>query len=229
VNFTEPLPFPQPPSIGLRVCPLCREVSAELFLQDVVRCYFRCGNCALVHVPAEYFLSRAGERAQYDQHENDPGDPRYRRFLSRLCRPMLSRLGPHSSGLDFGSGPGPTLSVMLAEAGHLVRLFDPFYALDTAVFDEQYDFITASEVVEHLHDPAFELQRLWDCLKPGGLLGVMTSLLDGQSSFADWHYIRDPTHVCFYSAFTWQWLAEQWRTRAEIIDNKVILLQRVQE
>src|SRR5690606_28502592 len=104
---------------------------------------------------------------------------------------------------------------MLQEAGHHVELFDPAYADNPRVFDGTYDFITASEVVEHLHDPAGWLQRLWDCLRAGGVLGVMTKLVRDQTAFADWHYIRDPTHVCFYSAETFEWLADRWSAERE--------------
>src|SRR5690606_21502401 len=150
--------------------PLCHTDHAPPFHEDARRSYHRCERCRLVFVPPQHFLTLADERAHYDLHENDPADERYRAFLNRLCSPLLQRLAPGSVGLDFGSGPGPTLSVMLQEAGHHVRLFDPAYADNPRVFDGTYDFITASEVVEHLHDPAAELHRLWDCLQPGGVL-----------------------------------------------------------
>lgn len=177
-------------------------------------------------VPPEYFLDPAAERAHYDLHENDPSDAGYRRFLSRLSDPLVARLPAASTGLDFGSGPGPTLSVMLAEAGHRVEIYDPIYAPDTTVLDRQYDFITASEVVEHLHDPAAELQRLWDCLRPGGVLGLMTKLVIDPQAFASWHYIQDPTHVCFYSTETWSWLAARWSARLEQVAADVVLLAK---
>jgi len=50
--------------------------------------------------------------------KNSPDDPRYRAFLSRLFIPLNERIAPESCGLDFGSGPGPTLSVMFEEQGH---------------------------------------------------------------------------------------------------------------
>jgi len=44
-------------------------------------------------------------------------DPRYRRFLARLAEPLIAHLPKGARGLDFGCGPGPTLSLMLREAG----------------------------------------------------------------------------------------------------------------
>lgn len=208
------------------VCPLCYSDGSSLFHQDARRPYYRCDTCHLVFVPPAFFLTAAAERAHYDLHENDPGDTRYRKFLSRLCDPMLACLSPESQVLDFGSGPGPTLSVMLEEAGHRVTLYDHFYADNRQVLDRMYDGITASEVVEHLHDPAVELERLWRCLKPGGVLGVMTKQAQNQSAFAQWHYIRDPTHVCFFSPATFRWLADQWTANLTAIGQDVTLLAK---
>ena len=44
----------------------------------------------------------------------------YRKFLSRMFKPMMERIEPDSYGLDFGSGPGPTLNLMFEEEGHTV-------------------------------------------------------------------------------------------------------------
>ena len=189
-------------------CPLCRLNEIEEFHRDENRAYWQCENCQFVYVPVEDHLSKLDEKAVYDFHENSPDDLAYRSFLSRLADPLLQQIAPNSFGLDFGSGPGPTLSVMLEEAGHRVKIYDPFYADDSTVFDLEYDFITATEVVEHLRDPGMEFQRLWECLKPGGTLGVMTQLLTDPSMFPTWHYIRDPTHIGFYSLACFEWLAE---------------------
>ena len=68
----------------------------------------------------------------------------------------------------------PALAAMLRERGLTVALYDPFYAPDESVWSRAYDFITATEVLEHLHEPARELDRLFAALRPGGWLGVMT-------------------------------------------------------
>ena len=100
------------------------------------------------------------EKAQYDLHENDPHDLGYRKFLSRLTDPLLAKLPPHSYGLDYGCGPGPTLSVMMHEAGHSMALHDPIYHPNPDALSRSYQFITATEVFEHLHQPARDLDSL---------------------------------------------------------------------
>ncbi|MCF8057343.1 MAG: class I SAM-dependent methyltransferase, partial [Desulfocapsa sp.] len=184
-------------------CPLCGDQRGnDHFYSDRHRDYYRCRRCLLIHVPPAQRLPPEAEKAEYDKHRNSPDDAGYREFLSRLFVPLNSCLRPASQGLDFGSGPGPTLSVMFEEAGHQVSLFDPFYAPNEQHLTTQYDFITASEVVEHLRDPGTDLRHLWSILKPGGWLGFMTKVAIDEAAFSRWHYKNDPTHVCFFSLQT---------------------------
>jgi len=209
-----------------RFCPLCRSPEGRPFYQDS-REYFRCSICTLVFVLPYQFLSPKEEKSVYDLHENSSDDPGYRRFLARLFGPLAKRLAPNSCGLDFGSGPGPTLSVMFEEAGHSMEIYDPFYASKITLLQQQYDFIVASEVVEHLHYPRQELDRLWSCLKPNGLLGIMTKRVIDREAFSRWHYKNDPTHVCFFSTETFRWLANNWRSRLTILKKDVVLFTKI--
>lgn len=207
-------------------CPLCAGDALRPFYRDARRPYLRCDACALVFVPAAWHLSRAAERAEYDLHQNDTEDAGYRAFLSRLAQPLMARLAPGASGLDFGCGPGPALACLLREAGFELSLYDSYYQPDTRALEHCYDFICATEVVEHLHRPGWELARLWSLLKPGGWLGIMTKLVRDVDAFAHWHYKNDPTHVCFFSEQTWRWWAREHNASLEIIGADVILLGR---
>ncbi|WP_416139979.1 class I SAM-dependent methyltransferase [Halomonas sp. HK25] len=207
-------------------CPLCASDDTACYHRDARREYHQCHRCALVFVPPAFRLGPEEERAVYDQHENSPDDPGYRRFLSRLCDPLRERLAPGARGLDFGAGPGPTLSVMFEEAGHPMAIYDPFYALDAGVFEQTYDFITATEVVEHLFEPGRELSRLVGLLRPGGWLGLMTKRVTDRGAFAGWHYILDPTHVAFFSEATFRWLADELGMTVAFPAADVVLLQK---
>lgn len=107
-----------------------------------------------------------------------------------------------------------------------MTLYDPFFWPDSTVFEGKFDFITASEVMEHLYSPKMELQRLFAMLRPGGWLGVMTLFYDARIDFAGWHYRRDPTHVAFYSHRTLVWLALQLGFEKPIFSGERIALLR---
>lgn len=207
-------------------CPLCGGGQTSSFHSDRRRSYLRCGQCELVFVPARYWLAREAERAEYDLHRNAVGERGYEAFLSRLALPLAARLKTGASGLDFGCGPAPALAHMLEREGFSVSLYDSFYRPDAAALARPYDFICATEVVEHLHRPGAELDRLWSLLAPGGWLGVMTKLVRDREAFASWHYKNDPTHVCFFSRRTWQWWARRQGASLDIIGADVILLGR---
>lgn len=205
-------------------CPLCGDTATAPWFRMRRRRWLRCTVCDLVFVPRHYHLDPADEKQRYDTHNNDPADPHYRAFLSQLFEPMRARLSPGASGLDFGSGPGPTLSLMFGEAGFPTAIWDPYYAPDPMTLERQYDFVTCSETVEHFADPAADWARLVARVRPGGLLGVMTSLLEGDTDFSRWYYKNDPTHVAFYSAACLAWIADRYRLRLEILSSSVALL-----
>lgn len=212
--------------IDITACPLCWSEKVREYARDKRREYYQCRACDLVFVSSRQFLSAEDERKRYDLHQNSPQDLNYRRFLNRLFIPLQKKLAPCSHGLDFGSGPEPTLSRMFEEAGHTMTLFDHFYEPIPAALERQYDFITATEVVEHLHDPKRELERLWSCVKQGGWLAIMTNPAVDQEAFPRWYYKNDLTHVCFFSRTTFAWLALQWRTEAVYADSDVVLFRK---
>ena len=214
-----------------QICVLCKSDDTVHFYTDDTRMeferdYYHCNRCKLKFVPPEQRLSADEEHSRYEMHENNPDDPNYRKFLSRMFNPMMERIAPNSYGLDFGSGPGPTLSVMFEEEGHNVELYDPFYAPDESVLQSEYDFITTTETAEHLYDPLMELDRLWSCLKPGGFLGVMTKRAGTLEKFKNWHYKNDDTHVVFYHDDTLKWLGERWNSTPEFLRSDVVIFQK---
>lgn len=207
-------------------CPLCQHDLIIFYHQDARRSYHQCRRCALVFVPPAERLSPVAEKAYYDLHQNDPRDVGYRNFLSRLFTPMCERVPVPAKGLDFGSGPGPALSLMFAEAGYDMAIYDPCYAPDSSVLQQRYDLVTASEVVEHLFRPGEVLAQLYGLLRPGGWLGLMTKMVIDQAAFSGWHYKRDPTHVCFFSRETFAWWADQFGCDVSFCGQDVILLRK---
>lgn len=190
------------------------------------RRYFRCSRCELTFLQPAQRLDAAAELAQYRLHRNEAEDPGYRAFLARLAEPLLARLSPGSCGLDYGCGPTPVLAQMLRAAGHEVALYDPFFAPQPQLLEARYDFITCTEVAEHFHRPAAEFARFDQLLQGGGWLALMTCFQTDDERFLHWHYRRDPTHVAFYRASTFRWLAQQMGWQIEIPRKDVVLLRK---
>lgn len=184
----------------------CKEKTGERF-------YWRCFDCDYVFLDETQLPSAQEERAVYDLHENSPEDAAYVDFLSQIVTPLkehLREISPNNftklTGLDFGCGPGPTVSTMFSENNWDVQNYDPIFFPSPSPWEQQFDFIISTEVFEHFHEPGPTISKLWDLLKPGGLLAVMTSLRTPENSFQKWHYRRDPTHVGFFSKRTVQHL-----------------------
>ena len=205
---------------------MCRAGPLRPFCVVDGKAYQRCDHCLATLLDPAHRLEPEDELAHYRQHQNDPADPRYRRFLAKLAEPLLARLPAACRVLDYGCGPGPALAAMLREAGHRVSLYDPFFAADRAVLADAYDAVTCTEVAEHFHEPAAEFDRLHTLLRPGGYLGLMTCLQTDDARFADWHYRRDPTHVVFYRESTLRRIALERGWTIEIPVKDVAIMQK---
>ncbi len=207
-------------------CTVCRAPGVRDFMSIAGRAYWRCDTCLATVLDPSHWLMPTAELAHYRTHQNDPADPRYRAFLSRFAAPFLSRLAPASLILDYGCGPGPALAAMLAVAGHTTRLYDPYFHPDASALATHYDAIACTETAEHFHAPADEFDRLGALLRPGGLIGIMTSFQTDDDRFAAWHYRADPTHVVFYRAETLRHVASQrgWSFESPVKD--IALMRR---
>jgi SAM-dependent methyltransferase len=210
----------------LKNCPVCRADGPQPFQSVDDRDYWHCTCCKARFLDPSQHPSRDCEYRHYLHHENDVEDAGYRRFLSKLASPLLSRLQEESSGLDFGCGPGPALAAMLREAGHDVAAYDPFFYSDPKPLERCYDFVTCSEVAEHFFKPAEEFDKLSKLLRPGGWLAIMTCFQTDDAMFAGWHYRKDPTHVVFYREETLRHIAECRGWSCVIPAKDVALMQK---
>lgn len=204
------------------------EVRGELVFFEVVEgvTYHRCVACMATLMAPRHWPDPAQERAIYALHDNNPDDPGYRRFLAKVTEPLSEKLEEGMSGLDFGCGPGPALARMLEETGMRVSLYDPLFAPGRSVFERTYHFITCTEVVEHLRQPASVFRQLDSLLQPGGWLAVMTCFQTDDSRFARWHYRRDPTHIVFYREETLACIAERMKWELEVPVKDVALFRK---
>lgn len=207
-------------------CPLCGASTPAPFAEAAGRRYLRCETCRVTVLDPAQLPTPEAERAEYELHRNDPGDPGYRRFLARVTEPLLERIAPGAEGLDFGCGPGPAIAAMLGERGVSVRNYDPFFHPDATALNRRYDFVTCTEVAEHFHHPGAAFARLDGLLRPGGWLGLMTGVLHDDAGFAAWSYIREASHVTFYRPETLAWIAGRFGWDLEPVGHTVALFRK---
>jgi hypothetical protein len=192
----------------------------------VDKIYRRCPYCLLIQLEPAFHLTPRDEKARYDEHNNDAGDERYLDFLKRLADPLCGLLAKGEAGLDFGCGPTPALAAIFTGRGFPTSAYDPFYFPDEKTLEHRYRFVAASEVFEHLREPAREIRRIDSLLEEGGFLAVMTRLYDGSEPFERWWYRRDPTHISFFSRPTMAWIAAEMGWQARFPSETVTLFSK---
>ena len=71
----------------MNTCPLCHSTDLVAYHQDKRRCYQQCQRCALVSVPAEFYLSSEAEKAEYRRRrwQEDPGQMAGKRRAKRAA------------------------------------------------------------------------------------------------------------------------------------------------
>lgn len=186
-------------------CPLCGRSGREKVDAAFGRTLWLCDECLLLAVAPADRPGREAERRRYELHHNAIEDAGYVAFLERLLDPVAELLTPGARGLDFGCGPQPVLAELARRRGFACDTYDPLFHPDPP--QAPYRYVLASEVFEHLHEPAREIERLVALVAPGGILGVMTERWRSREQLPSWTYLSDPTHVCFFHDRTMAWIA----------------------
>jgi 2-polyprenyl-3-methyl-5-hydroxy-6-metoxy-1,4-benzoquinol methylase len=208
-------------------CGLCKAQS-QFFQEVSSKKYFQCQACGLVFLDPTSHVTATEELAQYSLHQNNPQDLNYRKFLAPAHAAVVRHIAVQSKGIDFGCGPGPTLSVMLEETGFKVQNFDKYFYPDRSVLGEVYDFVTCTEVIEHVHDLEAFILQLLTLLRPGGLLVLMTRILQEDVEFKSWHYRIDPTHISFLRPRTVEVMCERYGLTLLELTGQLIVLRKGQ-
>lgn len=193
-------------------CSLCEKPIGDPYFFDAKKSwtYWNCSHCDIVFRDPQSFLNHLQEKSRYQTHNNSIEDAGYTRFLQPALLAVKKFVKPGSRGLDYGCGPGPTLSEMLRRDNYFCVDYDPFFQPQNNLLNDQYDFVTCTEVVEHFYHPAKEFGRIDRILKPQGYFVVMTDHRRDDRAFADWGYRHDPTHVCFFNENSWRFVADHW-------------------
>lgn len=215
-------------------CELCNHPDLSLLHHYITkynakiykRVYYLCSQCQLIFLQADLRLNLKTEKHRYSQHKNSIEDLNYLKFLDKLVTPLKAYLNHTDTGLDYGCGPSVVLAQYLSLQGFTSLHYDPLFFPSTNNLQRQYNFITCTEVIEHLYQPLKVFKQINSLLKPGAYLGLMTKLYQCKTQFATWHYHNDITHVSFYSKETINWIAKQFFWKVLFLSEQVIILQK---
>ncbi|MFH5835045.1 class I SAM-dependent methyltransferase [Proteiniclasticum sp. C24MP] len=192
-------------------CKLCGS-EAEVIHHPKIADYHYCSNCEFISKDDRHIVSKEEELKIYNKHNNSIEDPRYVEFFYKFLNDAVF---PYTTGgnqgFDFGSGPSPVLAQILERHhNYQMDIYDLFYSPEKVYIGKKYDLVTSTEVVEHLKDPIEHFELFANLLKPNGILAVMTLFHHNDSShFLNWHYIRDWSHISFYTPKTMEYIASR--------------------
>ena len=206
----------------MHLCLLCKSTSTSFYKEQ----YYQCTNCKGIFRPSGSLPTLGDEKKRYDSHNNDIEDIRYQNFVSPITNIVLENHTEREMGLDFGAGSGPVIAKILIDKGYDIKLYDPIYYNQPDMLKKEYDYIFACEVIEHLHSPYEEFQRLYGILKPNGSLYCMTHLYDDTIDFSKWYYKNDFTHVIIYTKETIEWIASKIGFTKYTIDDRLIIFEK---
>lgn len=209
-------------------CPLCQGKNTEFYSEAPYGSFHTCLDCHLKFRVREALLSPEDERSRYEFHENSPNDIGYRKFLSQLLDPISKHLNPKMKGLDFGCGPGPTISVMLDEQNISCENYDPYFAKNPLLLDQTYDFVICTEAIEHFYEPHKEMSIIQDIVKKNGIIGFMTKFYEEKSCgpISKWHYINDDTHVSIFTFNTLEYLGNKFDWKILERNHQMVIFKK---
>lgn len=195
----------------INTCKVCKSVTTQWLVGKKNTVFHYCPNCDYISKDASHYISSEKELEIYSTHNNSIEDPSYvayfKHFIEGAILPVVST---GKFGLDYGSGPYPVLSqLLIRDYGYNMDIYDLFYAPEKVFIGQKYDLVTCTEVVEHIPSPLETFENFKELLLPEGTLAVMTQFHPNTiEDFKEWHYIRDKSHISFFTAKTMDIIAE---------------------
>ena len=176
--------------------------------------YYQCNNCEYIFKHPSIYQDISSQKERYDLHENEEENEGYRAYFQRFLDFVMPLVQNPQSALDFGCGESSLLASMLEEKGMVCDYYDPIYHPNEFDDTKKYDLIVSTEVFEHLHQPKEVFESLLDRLNVGGYLAIQTEFHPKEmSSFMNWYYTQDPTHIVFFTVKTFEILSSLYKCR----------------
>lgn len=193
------------------VCKICCSPTEAFSHPKTKVLYHQCHHCDFIFVDDAFFITTEEELVIYNYHNNSLEDEKYVAYLKDFVDHTVIPFRTGNQVLDYGSGPTPVLATILETDYQFdVDIYDLYYAPNKVYQGKMYDIITSTEVIEHLPNPIETLALMYRLLNEGGIVALMTLFHpQDQTIFLDWWYIRDRSHIAFYTPKTIKILAEK--------------------
>lgn len=194
------------------LCSICNSKTKTVKHSKTSVLFHECPTCQLITRELSDYFSHQEEVERYLQHQNSIDDSSYQNYFvqfiveTKLLENKDNRI---VNGLDFGSGPTPVLAHVLTHNYQVnMDIYDPIFSPNPVYENKLYDFITCTEVIEHIKNPLETFNLFNKLLVPNGLLAIMTQFHPNHENlFLDWFYIRDRSHISFFTLRTVETLA----------------------
>jgi 2-polyprenyl-3-methyl-5-hydroxy-6-metoxy-1,4-benzoquinol methylase len=190
-------------------CHICNQVTESFVDEKTNITYYHCINCEYLFKSPECYQDFTTQKERYNLHENDENDSGYQAYFRRFLDFILPLVDNPKTALDFGCGRSSLLASLLKQEGIDCDYYDPIYHPDTLDEKKKYDLIVSTEVFEHLHQPREVFESLLNRLEEGGYLALQTQFHPNNvEAFKKWYYHKDPTHIVFFTAYTFSVLCK---------------------
>lgn len=192
-------------------CKICNCNTTVIKDAKYVKIYYRCEECDYIFLDDIHYLDAGLEKEHYDNHENNLESLGYVDMFENLIEEFISIDAKEiKTALDFGCGEGEVLPILLERRGIFCDRYDLFYFPQKVYKNKKYDLIVSTEVIEHLASPLDTLKELLLHLNKDGYLLLMTYFHPSDDEkFLKWFYIKDITHIGFFSIKTFEYMASE--------------------
>ena len=210
----------------MKKCKICHCNTIIVRDDKTDKIYYRCLNCDYIFMDDKHYLDASLEKRHYDNHNNNLESLGYVKMFEKLIEEFVfSDVKNIKTVLDFGCGEGEVLPILLERGDISCDKYDLFYFPQKVYENKKYDLIVSTEVIEHLSSPLEIIKELLLSLNKDGYLLFMTCFHpSNDEKFLKWFYIKDVTHIGFFSIKTFEYLANEFGLKIVKNNSKNIVM-----
>ena len=196
----------------MQKCKICLKDSKPIVDTKTSKIYHKCLECEYIYLDEKFYIDEEKEKLHYDKHHNNLDSLGYVKMFEDLVEEFVKPYANDiNNALDFGCGEGEVLPIVLERYKIKCDRYDLFYFPTKIYESKNYDLILSTEVIEHLKNPLAMLEEILKRIKQNGYLVLMTAFHPrNNEDFLKWWYIRDITHIGFFTIKTFEFLAKKY-------------------